>query len=105
MIRRSKSRVGPALLRLERIRESVRWNPVLLRILSTLASGYLKHAAEALNPGLQPGDLVLLKGSNRADHLVRILLARTSQVECWRHACPRAVSCEICRLRRIPAPV
>ena len=65
----------------------------------------VKDAAEEINPGLRPGDLVLLKGSNRADHLVRILLARTSQVGCWRHSCHRTVSCEVCRLRRIPAPV
>jgi UDP-N-acetylmuramyl pentapeptide synthase len=65
----------------------------------------VKDAAEEINPGLRPGDLVLLKGSNRADHLVRILLARTSQVGCWRHACHRTVSCEVCRLRRIPASV
>jgi UDP-N-acetylmuramyl pentapeptide synthase len=63
----------------------------------------VKDAAEEINPGLRPGDLVLLKGSNRADHLVRILLARTSQVGCWRHACHRTVSCERCRLLGVPA--
>ena len=64
----------------------------------------VKEAADALNPRLRPGDLVLLKGSNRADHLVRILLARTGGIACWQRSCGRQVSCDICRLRSVPSP-
>jgi UDP-N-acetylmuramoyl-tripeptide--D-alanyl-D-alanine ligase len=63
----------------------------------------VNDAAEAINPQLRAGDLVLLKGSMRADHLVRIVLSRTSQLRCWRQGCRRRVSCERCRLAGVPA--
>ncbi len=51
---------------------------------------------------LRPGDLVMLKGSARADHLERLLLDRNSPVACWRERCGRPRRCEGCRLLRQP---
>jgi UDP-N-acetylmuramyl pentapeptide synthase len=48
------------------------------------------------------GDLILLKGSNSADHLARIALAMDHDVGCWRSRCPRAIFCDRCRLIRAP---
>jgi len=46
---------------------------------------------------------VLLKGTNRQDHLQRIMLARTGAVACWRDDC-RAVSfCSQCDQRMKPS--
>ena len=45
---------------------------------------------------------VVLKGSNRADHLLRILLARRTGVQCWRKACHRQVFCDACELLHQP---
>jgi UDP-N-acetylmuramyl pentapeptide synthase len=47
---------------------------------------------------LRPGDLVLLKGSNTADHLGRIALAAERTVNCWRRDCGRQIFCDHCRL-------
>ena len=62
----------------------------------------VREAADHFGSALRSGDLVLLKGSNRADHLVRIILARTTRVRCWREACGRITFCEDCRLLRVP---
>jgi UDP-N-acetylmuramyl pentapeptide synthase len=60
------------------------------------------EAAEYLGRSLRPGDLVLLKGSNRADHLLRLVLARTTRVACWRTECRRLKYCDACLLLRVP---
>ena len=62
----------------------------------------VREAADHFGTALRSGDLVVLKGSNRADHLVRIVLARTTRVRCWRQACGRVTFCEDCRLLRVP---
>jgi aminoacyl-tRNA hydrolase len=69
------------------------------------AFGTVKDASEYLRQLLQSGDLVLLKGSNTADHLVRLPLARTSGVECWRAQCGRLDFCDACPLLHVPAAV
>ncbi len=51
-----------------------------------------------LNDYLQPGDLVLLKGTANVDHLHRLVLARTGRIACWRHRCGRRGYCLDCRL-------
>jgi UDP-N-acetylmuramyl pentapeptide synthase len=61
-----------------------------------------REASEHLARSLRPGDLVLLKGSNRADHLVRLVLARGTGVSCWRTGCRRLKFCDECLLRRVP---
>lgn len=47
----------------------------------------IREAAVFLNSLLQPGDLVLLKGSNKADHLVRLMYDTQSPVSCWVSRC------------------
>jgi aminoacyl-tRNA hydrolase len=58
----------------------------------------LKTASTFLSGFLEPGDLVLLKGSIRTDHLERLILARTANVKCWRSTCGRAYFCDACSL-------
>jgi UDP-N-acetylmuramoyl-tripeptide--D-alanyl-D-alanine ligase len=61
----------------------------------------LRDAAGHLDRELRPGDLVVLKGSRRADHLGRLVLSRTVGSRCWREACGRASACEACRLLHV----
>lgn len=67
------------------------------------AFGDAEAAEQFLKEYLQPQDLVLLKGSNPADHLYRLILSRTRRVECWRMDCHRATSCENCELIEVPS--
>jgi len=69
---------------------------------SVRSFGTVREAADHFGRALQDGDLVLVKGSNRADHLVRIILARTTRVRCWRQSCGRISFCEDCWLLRVP---
>lgn len=63
----------------------------------------IKNAAAFLDDYLRPGDLVLLKGSVRTDHLERLVLARTGKVACWRLACRRMYWCNQCSLLHVAA--
>jgi UDP-N-acetylmuramyl pentapeptide synthase len=45
---------------------------------------------------LEPGDLVLLKGSNAADHLERLALSRTDEIACWHPRCGLWKPCQEC---------
>lgn len=47
----------------------------------------IREASAFLNSILEPGDLVLLKGSNKADHLVRLLYNTQQPVSCWASRC------------------
>jgi aminoacyl-tRNA hydrolase len=67
------------------------------------AFGDAEAADQFLKEYLQPQDLVLLKGSNPADHLYRLILSRTGRVECWRMDCRRATSCDGCELLHVPS--
>lgn len=61
-------------------------------------------ATDWLRGELRAGDLVLLKGSHKADHLVRILLDREAPITCWRERCPLTNCCSVCpALRAAPA--
>jgi len=62
------------------------------------AFGTVRAAKEFLDRRLEPGDLVLIKGSNPADHLYRVVLARTMTVACWKTACGRQGYCDRCEL-------
>jgi aminoacyl-tRNA hydrolase len=68
-----------------------------------LAFGTVRAAHEFLHAFLEAGDLVLLKGSNTADHLFRLILARTSDVACWRMNCQRNGHCDRCDLLGVPS--
>lgn len=56
----------------------------------------LRNASTFLSGYLQAGDLVLLKGSTRTDHLERLILMRTGGIECWRTSCGRMYFCNEC---------
>jgi UDP-N-acetylmuramoyl-tripeptide--D-alanyl-D-alanine ligase len=64
----------------------------------------VRDAARDLGPRLREGDLVLLKASGRADHVERILHARTGEVACWLADCGRVTACEECELLRPARP-
>jgi UDP-N-acetylmuramoyl-tripeptide--D-alanyl-D-alanine ligase len=63
----------------------------------------VRGASAWLGTYLRSGDLVLLKGSNRADHLARLALSVDRQVECWRDRCGWVKFCDHCRLIDKPA--
>lgn len=42
------------------------------------------------------GDLVLLKGTGKIDHLQRLVLARSNEVRCWQDDCRREQFCSDC---------
>ena len=86
--------VGPQSARVEKAQKRAPEAP--LRVCPTV-----RDATEYLSATLRSGDLVLLKGSI-ADHLARIILARTETIRCWRQRCGRAISCEVCWLRGVP---
>jgi UDP-N-acetylmuramoyl-tripeptide--D-alanyl-D-alanine ligase len=60
--------------------------------------GNVEQAAGYLCGYVQPGDLVLLKGSGPTDHLERILLNRQRPVSCWLAHCGRIIGCDNCEL-------
>jgi aminoacyl-tRNA hydrolase len=69
------------------------------------AFGTVREAAAHLSRYLRFGDLVLLKGSTRADHLERLILTRTTGVECWRTGCGRMCYCNQCSLLHVASAV
>jgi UDP-N-acetylmuramoyl-tripeptide--D-alanyl-D-alanine ligase len=68
-----------------------------------IAFATVSGAARWLDGFAQAGDLVLLKGSTRADHLARMALNFDQPVQCWRTRCSRNILCDRCRLIRVPA--
>jgi aminoacyl-tRNA hydrolase len=70
---------------------------------SIVAFTEIEDAHRFLQSELRDGDLVLLKGSNRADHLVRLFLARSREVRCWVSGCGLNRFCDACP--RLEAPV
>jgi UDP-N-acetylmuramoyl-tripeptide--D-alanyl-D-alanine ligase len=62
----------------------------------------IREAHRHLADTLVPGDLVLLKGSQRADHLLRLVLARRGRIGCWRSTCRRVKFCDECLLLQVP---
>lgn len=63
----------------------------------------IRDAAAFLRAELRAGDLVLVKGSHKADHLTRLILDRSQPVQCWDDRCRRATLCELCpQLRAVP---
>ena len=55
-----------------------------------------------LRDELARGDLVLVKGTQRVDHLERLVLERTDGLDCWRERCGRSTACAQCELRGSP---
>ncbi|MDP2369218.1 aminoacyl-tRNA hydrolase [Rhodoferax sp.] len=61
----------------------------------------VRDAAEYLKAHIGTEDLVLLKGTNKQDHLSRLVLARQDGVACWRDDCQRHVFCSECPDRNV----
>lgn len=73
---------------------------------SILAFASLRDAARFLDDALSPGDLVLLKGTNKQDHLARLIFDRQRRVSCWRADCALPRFCDRCsRLYADPVPI
>lgn len=64
---------------------------------------YVRDAAEYINSITREGDLVLLKGTNKQDHLLRIILARSENLACWRNDCKQDSFCNECPHRNKPS--
>ncbi len=59
-----------------------------------------REAGTFLREELRAGDLVLLKASHKADHLMRLILDRDAPVSCWTEDCREIAFCAQCpRLR------
>lgn len=56
----------------------------------------LRDAAQYLREALRSGDLVLLKGTSRVDHLAKVMLDRTYPVACWDSKCRKPQMCTRC---------
>lgn len=56
----------------------------------------VREASDFLKEKLQADDLVLLKGSMKADHLMRIVLDRERPISCWRMDCNMMIRCTVC---------
>ncbi|WP_245654747.1 aminoacyl-tRNA hydrolase [Nitrosomonas mobilis] len=56
----------------------------------------MRETADYLRKILQPGDLVLLKGSSKVDHLERLVLDRQQAIQCWRERCGLEIFCYNC---------
>ncbi len=67
------------------------------------AFAHLQDAAAYLSAYLEPGDLVLLKGSHKADHLQRLILALSKPVQCWRMDCGLITPCNTCLQVQVPS--
>jgi len=64
---------------------------------------HVREASEYTNSITRDGDLVLLKGTNKQDHMLRIVLARNGDISCWRDDCNRYVFCNECPERDKPS--
>lgn len=65
-----------------------------------MAFGMLYQLECYLRTYLKSGDLVLLKGTTKTDHLQRIVMARTDdKMACWREKCNHPCFCAACELR------
>ena len=62
----------------------------------------VREAAAFLEHDLGAGDLVLVKGSDKVDHLGRLVLSRLRDVTCWRERCGRGQVCDRCELLAAP---
>ena len=57
----------------------------------------IHDAAIYLKNELRRGDLVLFKGSNTADHLIRLIHDRNQPIQCWRDRCGLEIFCDDCK--------
>lgn len=64
----------------------------------------IRDAADFLRAELRAGDLVLVKGSHKADHLTRLILNYLRPIGCWDDRCRRGTLCESCPQLRAAQP-
>ena len=69
-----------------------------LRSVSAFPS--LRELDSKLRTVLRAGDLVVVKGSQRSDHLVRLLLNHHRPIKCWRMDCGLKTYCSSCTFLR-----
>ena len=81
--------VGPQAMQVEREKCEVAG-----KSLQSFAT--LRQASHFLDSELRSGDLVLLKGTNLQDHLVRLLLNHCNPIQCWTPSCGRYAMCSDC---------
>ena len=65
----------------------------------------VRDAATYLRSAVNPGDAVLLKGSNWFQHLSRLALMFDEDVRCWRARCRKQIFCDHCPLLSVPDPI
>ena len=70
---------------------------------SIRAFGSVQQASEYLRSLSRSGDLILLKGTNRKDHLERIVFAFDEAIQCWQDDCGRESFCVGCRYLNVPS--
>ncbi|HMP74138.1 MAG TPA: UDP-N-acetylmuramoyl-tripeptide--D-alanyl-D-alanine ligase [Kiritimatiellia bacterium] len=64
----------------------------------------LQQAADQLDQWILPGSLILLKGTNRQDHLQRLMHHRLRTITCWDSSCRLPIPCRNCpQLYRPPS--
>ena len=63
----------------------------------------VRDAAHYVRENTRAGDLVLLKGTNKRDHLLRIVMASADGIACWRSDCKRYSFCNACPDRNTPS--
>jgi UDP-N-acetylmuramyl pentapeptide synthase len=61
------------------------------------------EASQFLRQTTVPGELILLKGSTRVDHLERIVLSQLDDVVCWKESCGKVKFCPGCKRYRRPS--
>jgi UDP-N-acetylmuramoyl-tripeptide--D-alanyl-D-alanine ligase len=88
--------VGPDAFRALKARSSPQDDSIQAFVRLADARDYLKSVQ-------QSGDLVLLKGTNKQDHLGRLALDRSTSVRCWSDLCRRNILCGFCRELDRPA--
>ena len=64
---------------------------------------HVRDASKYINSISRDGDLILLKGANKQNHLLRIILARSGDVACWKDDCNRYSFCNECPDRNKPS--
>jgi UDP-N-acetylmuramoyl-tripeptide--D-alanyl-D-alanine ligase len=67
------------------------------------AFSHTREATQFINAMTQVGDLVLLKGTTKQEHLERIILDRTGDIACWRNECLRNIFCSNCPDKNNPS--
>jgi UDP-N-acetylmuramoyl-tripeptide--D-alanyl-D-alanine ligase len=64
----------------------------------------IRDVANYLQTELRRGDLVLLKGSYIADHLLRLIINRVHPIQCWKDHCGVEAFCDKCPKLYEPFP-